>query len=314
MAGLLLASMTIVCGVLLLRAWLLYRSQAGVPREPFDGVVYAVGEASVAERAGGAPRTTVVCVHGFVESPAYFTGFYADPSVQLILISCADYHPLATAVPAPWATPITARPGSIEYDAAVLVQALEHLPRTPMIRVHGHSRGGAVVLEASVQRPELFRDVEVVLDTPVLPQARVRGRTTAWMLWLLPFAVPLWRRNPITERNAKVWGRLDDARKRALIRSLPFNPRRSITIARGLISIREWQARTDERHYAAVRGVVLIAGDDRVLDSRSMRASAERAKGLRIIDAPGASHFLLFDSPELVPPLREAAPRSATDG
>ena len=175
---------------------------------------------------------------------------------------------------------------SIEYDAAVLVQALQHLPRTPTIRVHGHSRGDAVVLEASVQRPELFADVEVLLDTPVLPQARVRGRTTALMLWLLPFALPFWRARPITPRNA-----------------LPFNPRRSITLARGLSSIRDWQARTDERHYDAVRGSVLIAGDDRVLDSKSMRESAARAKGLRIIEAPSSSHFLLFDSPEVVPPL-----------
>lgn len=303
MVELLVTIIAMVSGVLLVRAWLLYRPQRGFAREPFDGVVYAVGDATVAERTSLAPRTTVVCMHGFVESPAYFTHFYAEPSVQLVLISSADYHPLGTPVQAPWARPISAPPGSIEYDAAVLVQALEHLPKTPTIRVHGHSRGGAVVLEASVQRPELFAEVEVLLDTPVLPQARVRGRTTALMLWLLPFFVPLWRAKPITPRNAKVWGRLDDARKRALIMSLPFNPRRAITIARGLLSIRDWQARTDERYYDGVRGCVLIAGDDRVLDSRSMRASAERAKGLRIIDAPASSHFLLFDSPEVVPPL-----------
>lgn len=304
MVELVLASVAMVCGVLLVRAWLLYRPQAGPTREPFDGLVYAVGEATVAERTSVAARTTVVCMHGFLESPAYFTSFYAEPAVQLILISSADYHPLAAPVPAPWAAPITARPGSIEYDAAVLVQALEHLPRTPTVRVHGHSRGGAVVLEASVQRPELFANVEVLLDAPVLPQARVRGRTTALMLWLLPFFVPFWRAKPITPRNAKVWGRLDDARKRALISSLPFNPRRAITIARGLESIRDWQARTDERHYDAVGGSVLIAGDDRVLDARSMRSSAARAKGLRIIDAPASSHWVLFDSPELVPPQR----------
>ena len=298
-----LLSALVACVVLVVRWWLLYRPQTGPVRESFDGVVYAVGEASVAERASVAPRTTVFCMHGFVEGPEYFTGFYADPSVQLVLISSADYHPLATPIPAPWATPLTAAPGSIEYDAAVLVQALEHLPKTQSIRVHGHSRGGAVVLEASVLRPELFADVEVLLDTPVLPGARVRGRTSALMLWLLPFLIPLWRARPITERNAKVWGRLDDARKRALVMSLPFNPKRAVTIARGLESIRNWQARTDERHYAAVRGTVLIAGDDRVLDSRSMRASAERAKELRIIDAPTSSHFVLFDNPEVVPPL-----------
>jgi len=298
------ASVLLVLGaVLVVRWWLLYRQQPGPVQEPFDGVVYAIGEATVAERTCVSPRTTVVCMHGFVESPAYFTGFYADPSVQLVLISSADYHPLATPVPAPWARPLSAAPGSIEYDAAVLVQALEHLPKTRSIRVHGHSRGGAVVLEASVQRPELFVGVEVLLDTPVLPQARVRGRTTALALWLLPFALPLWRAKPITPRNAKVWGGLEDPRKRALISSLPFNPRRAITVARGLESIRDWQSRTDERHYEAVRGWVLIAGDDRVLDSRSMRASAERAKHLQIIDAPSSSHFVVFDNPELVPPL-----------
>jgi pimeloyl-ACP methyl ester carboxylesterase len=293
--------LSVLC-TLLARWWLLYRPQRGPARPPFDGVVYAVGEATVAERTGTSPRATVVCMHGYLESPEYFTDFYADPSLQLILISSADYHPLAPPIPAPWAQPVAGTVGTIEYDAAVLVQALEHLPKTRSIRVHGHSMGGAVVLEASVLRPELFANVEVLLDTAVLPQARVRGRTNAWRRWLIPFVIPFWRAKPINALTEKIWGRLEDPRKRALINTLPFNPRRAITIVRGQDSISQWQARTDERHYDAVRGSVIIAGDDRVLDSRSMRASAERAKQLRVIDAPNSSHFVVFDSPEVIPP------------
>src|SRR5262249_4144672 len=152
--------------LLALRRWLLHREWGRRHAEPFDGVVYRVGEAAVAERRCDGPRATVLTIHGFVEDLRYFTHFYDDPSVQLIALTSCDYH-VAIGEPrherADWACAPSAPPGSIEYDAAVLVQALEHLPRARHVRVHGHSRGGAVVLEAASMRPDLFERVEVLL-------------------------------------------------------------------------------------------------------------------------------------------------------
>jgi pimeloyl-ACP methyl ester carboxylesterase len=149
--------------VLALRAWLVHRAWDAPPAVRLDAVAYDVGSAVIIERNGPAPWATVICMPGFLEDPRYFLHTYADPDLQLILLSSADYHvPFAglKRQPAPWARTPTVEPGTIEYDAIVLVQALEHLPRTTSIRVHGHSRGGAVALEAASLRPDLFRDVE----------------------------------------------------------------------------------------------------------------------------------------------------------
>ena len=58
---------------------------------------------------------------------------------------------------------------------ALMLRALEHLPRSPIVRVHGHSRGGAVVLEAASMRPELFKDVEVLLEAPTCQRQEAPG-------------------------------------------------------------------------------------------------------------------------------------------
>jgi pimeloyl-ACP methyl ester carboxylesterase len=273
-----------------------------------------LGEATVLERASPEPGVSVVCMHGYLENFDYFTQFYADPDIQLILISSAGYHAPEPTTTAAWARAVTGVPGTIEYDAAVLVQALEHLPRAARVRVHGHSRGGAVVLEASVLRPDLFADVEVVLEAPVLPGGRTRTPISAAALWVLPFIVPLWRMRPISNQNLALWGRLDDPWKRRTISALPFNPRRVRTMLENLRSIAMWSARTGAHHLSSVRGTVIVPGDDRVLDAASMLASAERAGDrLQIVHAPGSSHFVLFDAPELLDlnPQRRPAPSAA---
>lgn len=298
-----------VVAVLVVVRWLLvHRLQAPPEFERFDGAVYKVGEATVLERTSRDPGIAVVCMHGYLENFTYFTHYYRDPDIQLILIASADYHaPEPTSTPA-WARAIDASaavPGSIEYDARVLVQALAHLPRAPRIRVHGHSRGGAVVLEASTLDPALFSAVEVVLEAPVLPGGKTRSPITAVVLWLMPFFVPLWRRNPISKRNQSLWGRLDDPDKRRMISALAFNPRRIRTMLANVTSIAAWMARTDATHFHAVRGIVVVPGDDQVLDAAAMRASAERALDrLQIVAAPSSSHFVLFDAPQLFDPTR----------
>jgi hypothetical protein len=122
----------------------------------------------------------------------------------------------------------------------------------------------------------------------------------------MPLFMPFWRFMPMPSRFAYLWGRMESEAKRALIASLPFNPRRVSTIVRNLESIHAWLQSADEGHYEAVQGTVLIAGKDRVLDSKAMQTSAERAgQKLAIVHAPHSSHSVLFDDPHLVPPLKK---------
>jgi pimeloyl-ACP methyl ester carboxylesterase len=301
MMSLLVYALGAAMALLVVRWWLVRRLQAPPVIEPFDGEVYQVGEATVLERTSKDATVTVICVHGFLENFGYFMPFYSALDIQLIMISSAGYHVPGPATTPGWARPVAGVVGTIEYDAAVLVQALEHLPRTARVRVHGHSRGGAVVLEASMLRPDLFETVEVVLEAPVLPGGKIRNPVSAATLWILPFLIPLWRMQPISKRNQVLWGRLDNADKRRVIRALPFNPRRIHTMLVNLRSLKEWSERDDATRLSAVRGMVIVPGDDQVLEPASMAASAERAKArLQIVHGPDSSHFVLYDAPELL--------------
>lgn len=298
--------------VVAVRAVLLYVPHARRYAENFDGVVYRVGRAVVAERNSVDPRATVICMHGLFEDQRYFTRFYSDARVQLILLTSGGYH-LPIAHPrfrsADWAHAPAAALGTIEYDAAVLVQALEHLPRTDKIRVHGHSRGGAVTLEAAAMRPDLFRGVEVLLEAPVVPQSRPRRPLPRATLWFLPFVLALWRRAPISPYNRRLWGRLDDPRKRELIAGLPFSIGRAATALRNVKSLHDWM---EQRRYALYdnveRGSVIVPDSDAILDPESVRASAAYARGLRTVSVPDCSHFVLLDRPDVFAALTNSVP------
>jgi pimeloyl-ACP methyl ester carboxylesterase len=301
--------------VLGLRQWLLYREGPPPPPESFDGDVHLVGKAAIAERRCEHPRATVIGVHGFVGDLRYFTDSYRDPDLQLILLTGCDYHVPITEPrykEAPWAQVPTQEEGTIAYDAAVLVQALEHLPRIRTIRVHGHSRGGAVILEAAAMRPDLFQQVEVVLEAPVLPRARSYVPTTAMQRWLLPFLLPLWQREPISRRNRGAWGPLESARKRELISAFPFNPKRVATMAANLKDLDAWMKTRDVSLFKNLtRGTVLVPGKDRVLDSHSMLESAQKAgPALNVVKLEGCSHFVTWDRPDALPALERSEPAS----
>ncbi len=303
----------LVASLVVLRTWLDRRISPPRQLDPFDGVVYPVGLAWVAERRAEQPRATVLCMHGFLENLHYFTEFYADPEIQLILVNSADYHlPISDPhiVSADWAHPPTAEPGTIAYDAEVLLQALEHLPASDTVRLHGHSRGGAVILEAAARRPELFRGVEVVLEAPVLPGANSRLPLSAPLLWLLPLVTPIWRRFPITALHRKLYGPLDNARKRRLIEGYPSNPRRPRTMRTNLLDLQHWmRSRGPELYQHLEQGTVVIATGDHVLDVDSMAASATQAADrLTVTEVPECSHFVTPDQPERIPPLPGAPP------
>lgn len=309
----------IIVIVIAARQALLHREVRQHHSEPFDGVVYAVGKAAVAERRGRNPRATVVGMHGFCEDLRYFTRYYDDPDVQLILVNSCDYH-LPIAQPqyqgADWASAPSDPEGTIEYDAHVLVQALEHLPVTDAVRVHGHSRGGAVILEAASLRPDLFQRAEVVLEAPVLPQGESTTPVTRVLLWMVPFVAALWRMRPISPLNRGLYGSLDNPRKRELITGLPFNPKRPSTMISNIRSLESWMTGRQYEIYRHVgRGVVLVPERDKVLVPGAMADSARRAApNLDMVTVEGSSHFVLMDRPDALPALPQAVRQSATAG
>jgi pimeloyl-ACP methyl ester carboxylesterase len=292
--------------VVLARAWLLRRETPMRHHEPFEGVVYRVGEAAVAERRVGHPRATVIAMHGYVEDMRYFADLYDDPSIQFISITSCGYHVAVTDAvleePA-WATAPSAPVGTIAYDAAVLVQALEHLPRTNTIRVHGHSRGGAVVLEASVARPDLFADVEVVLEAPVLPRGRAFIDANSLVLWWFPFAIAIWKLAPLTRVVTRGFGRLE-GRKRQLLSAMPHSTKRVSTCVTNVADLQAWMRERDGSVLAHVkRGIVLVPSHDRVLDREAMHRSALAAPALAVVRVEGSSHFVTLDCPDAIPRL-----------
>ncbi|WP_231701940.1 hypothetical protein [Halopseudomonas sabulinigri] len=96
-----------------LRRWLLRRESPQKQAIDFSGELYQVGSAVIARSRTDAPAGTVIVMHGFVENFLYFTEYYSDPELQLIMLTSADYHlpvnqPRFTA--AEWSTPPAVAP------------------------------------------------------------------------------------------------------------------------------------------------------------------------------------------------------------
>ncbi|MEH6565981.1 MAG: alpha/beta hydrolase [Halopseudomonas sp.] len=290
-----------------LRRWLLRRESPQKQVMPFAGELYQVGSAVIARTRPDAPGGSVIVMHGFVENFLYFTEHYQDPDLQLILLTSADYH-LPVTQPrfsqADWVKVPEQRAGSIAYDAAVLNQALEHLATGSRIRVHGHSRGGAVTLEAARQRPDLFERVEVILEAPVLPQGKPYKPVPPLARWFAPFYLFAWQQQPISPANAKLFGPLDDPRKRELIMALPFNPRYGKTFVSNIKDLAQWMENNGSDIFQHVKfGAILIPSHDRILNAEAMRQSAQQAENLQIIEVQGCSHLITADRPDSIPAL-----------
>jgi len=287
--------------------WLLAREVPPPPQEVMDADIYSVGGGWIIRRHVQQPEATVIVMHGFLESPLYFTRYYQDPRIELIMISSTGYQlPIRSdqVQAAPWSHTSTRQAGTIAADAELLNLALENLPSTQNLRVHGHSRGGAVTLEAARLRPDLFNRVEVLLEAPALPQGQPYKQQPAIARWLFPLAHLLWQSRPDAMLSNPMWGSPLTAEKRELLRSLPFNPRNSRIAMTNLRDLMDWMRDTNTDIYRSVqRGAVLVPGKDRILHSGAMLDSARQAENLQIIEVPEGSHFVLWDNQESIPPL-----------
>ena len=225
--------------------------------EMFSGRVFRVGTGAVSVRNhSGEAEQTVIGVHGFLENHCYFTQAYEAPTTELILLTCSNYHiPVNGVTPeAPdWEVPIKHLDGTIEYDACILNQALANLPSTDNIRVHGHSRGGAVILEAINQWPELYENVELVLEAPVLPQGRLSALVTAVLepvshgMW--PWLIRLINSAPSSAYGQTFFGKMNP-RKKQLLGKLFSATKDHLTIVRNIENLMAWMERTDTSVYS----------------------------------------------------------------
>ncbi|MDC0663181.1 alpha/beta hydrolase [Marinobacter sp. SS21] len=282
----------------------------GTYSEMFSGRVYRVGKGAVSVRNhSGKAEQTVIGVHGFLENHCYFTQAYEAPTTELILLTCCNYHiPVNGVTPETpdWEVPIKHLEATIEYDACILIQALTNLPSTDNIRVHGHSRGGAVILEAVRQRPELFENVEVVLEAPVLPQGRLHALVTTLLepvshgMW--PWLIRLIDSAPSSAYGQTFFGKMNP-RKKVLLSRLFTATKDHLTLVRNIENIMDWMERTDTSVYQHVRhGTFLISQVDRILDRGAMINSARQSPTtMRIVETNAPSHFITLDSDEWVP-------------
>ena len=306
------ALLIVMGGTHALRQYLLNIPQSPHNHESFSGKIFTAGQATIAYRlASTEANATVIAMPGFLEDHRYFTGLYGDPGIELILINSCNYHPPVIPSQQESCGFFNSQGfdlGSVEYDAAVLNWAMENLVTTNHVRLHGHSRGGAVVLEAIKQKPDLHKESEVVLEAPVLPQAKGHpslelafGRVG---LYLLPLFVPLIKRAPANLYLPILYRPLNE-RKKTLLPGLFYNPKNYRTILDNIHSLERWMNENSLSIYKNVKsGVILISEKDTILDRASMLVSAQQAGGkISVIETQGTSHFLSLDDPCAVPAL-----------
>ena len=287
--------------------------------EMFSGRVYEVGSGAVAVRNhSGEAHHTVIGVHGFLENQCYFTQLYQEPTTELILLTCSNYH-------IPVSGPVLERPdwvlrnphteATIEYDARILIQTIENLPSSERVRVHGHSRGGGVIVEAARQRPELFEDIDVVLEAPVLPQGELHALVRAILepvshgMW--PWIVRAINSTPSSAYAQTFFGRMNP-RKKTLLNRMFSATQDHLTIVRNIENIMAWMEQWDTNILGNIRqGTILIPETDRILDREAMlNAARHSATSVRIVETQGTSHFITLDSERWVPSMDDI-PRAA---
>src|SRR5690606_41821134 len=97
-----------------------------------------------------------------------------------------------------------------------------------------------------------------------------------------------------------------DPLKRSRFASFPLNAGRGSILLASPRSGEAWMRNKAVQLYGHLdRGTMLNPEDDQVLDAASMARSASHAEPrLTVLEVRGASHFILLDEPQSLPPLR----------
>jgi pimeloyl-ACP methyl ester carboxylesterase len=283
----------------------------------FDGELMKVGATYIARRPAIKDCSrTIICFPGFLEDMRYFQDVYKDNAAELILVNNANYHcpfPDNGLTELEWPeNPYEM--GTIEHDGFYLGLVLERLATGTEVCLHGHSRGGAVVLETGRQYPELTlsktRAVSALLEAAVLPQARTAGNGSKPLphriiCYLLPIILGRSRHNTAEQLLKNPMMHPTNTLKTQMCLSMYSTSRSYNTCVANVQSIVRWQRATDfERYknYAAL--TVLIGARDAVLNNRSMQESAEQGRTinphLTIIKTENTNHFISLEQPETI--------------
>ena len=324
--GTFLTWVMVIAGIHLLRKFVSARITTARNHEDFSGTLFQIdrsvvayqpqeGKADADQNIDQSADRSIICMHGWLEDHRYFTGTYTPEDGELILINSCDYHvPVLNQTPKveAWSNIIGYPARTIEYDAAVLIRAVENLATSDNLRLHGHSRGGAVVLEALKQRPELFKNAEVILEAPILPEAtiitrRVKNEKINKLIvralsYPFPFIAALLNKYGLPEKAKSRMGR-GPIRKRLIVDGLFNSPKQVDVLVDNIRNMQDWPLRNSVDLFdLANRGTFLIPAWDNVLSKKRMLASANRNKGnMAVIETKDTSHFVTIDNPTLIP-------------
>ncbi|NQX89979.1 MAG: alpha/beta hydrolase [Halioglobus sp.] len=310
----LLFLLAFVALVLVARRYFATRVWPSVADEVFEGTVLRLGQNLLclpdrshldADEVG---RTTLVCFPGFLEDMRYFLEVHRDTPARLIVLNNGNYHnPFRGVSPSTpeWFKGNPHPVGTIAHDAFCVNQVLEHMTGPERVVVHGHSRGGAVMLEAGHQSPELARHVEVILEAAVVPRGRLyqngEKRLQPVGFFLLPFMLSLMRVAPRSRLldSPMMW--VTNATKNRLVASIPFTPRQYATAETNSRNIIEWQATSGIALFDNFKRMTLFVGErDGVLCRDAMLQSASQSDAVEVIETCGTDHFISLEKPELI--------------
>jgi pimeloyl-ACP methyl ester carboxylesterase len=284
------------------------------PGDDFNGVLMSLGDNLVClpDRSHLSPavvsQTTLVCFPGFLEDVRYFLEVHHNTPARLIIINNANYqNPLNTDVASipDWYKPNPYSAGTIAHDAYCLNQVLENMTATERVVLHGHSRGGAVVLEAGNQQPGRAQGLEAILEAAVVPRGRLAGNQEKLLqpvgFYLFPFILAVMRILPKSRRLKSPMMWVSTPAKEKNVLAIPFTPRQYATAVINSADIINWQASTAYDSYDHFNKVTLFVGQrDSVLWRAAMIKSAEKSDAVTVIETTGTDHFISLEKPDLI--------------
>ena len=284
-----------------------------------------------ATNKGPQEKYTIVCFPGFMETMQYFTQLYDQKNVDLIIINNFDYHnPFKNKEikDLNWKEAIPYAEGTIAYDAAVLNLVIKHLVKTDKIVVHGHSRGGAVTLDAARQNPTDFSHIDILLEAPILPQARLPKSAERIFYYggqiTVPFLIPLAKHLPSSIRQKSPIFVKNSPRKYELLTPMVANPNSADVMFKQIKDILQWPAVTTFDAFNNGRSCTIVMGEsDSILSRRKMKKSALQAEAMslsksevniQIVETQQTDHFISLEQPAQIHSILETImQRPSTD-
>ena len=296
-------------GIHQFRKYLISRDISFKEKHLFDGTFYQVGETDIiVHEAHDANAVTVICFPGFLENQQYFTQLYQGLDITFIALNNADYHSgyySHNPIIPEWGKQNPYPVGTIEHDAYLLCEVIENIAGNQKILLHGHSRGGAGILEAGHQKPELTAGATALLEAPVLPKATASPILERFAqiggLYFFPIYMEFLRVIPAKYWLSEITNYPLTPRKREIISASFKLPKHGSTAIKNMVNIREWQLNTDYDvydHFTEIR--VVIAERDSVLNRSAMLRSASKGEKVKIIHTEGTNHFISVEQPDTI--------------